>query len=458
MVELLETTSWALDPDVEALHRRCGVYTQYSVVRTLLDAVGWKSEADLSDKRLLEPAAGDGAFVLEAALRLLDSMKCRGIVPTPSMLVKRISAFEIHPAEAIRARIRICNVLVGHGLSEVDAEVVSKRWVRIEDFLTADLPERSFTHVVGNPPYSRWSKIPATMRNRYEAVLPRRMTHGDLFLPFLDLGIGHLQIGGYLGFVCSDRWRYMAFAEGFRRERLPEVTIELDESIDARQAYVRNVATYPSLLVMRRATANGAFTDSEPVSRGITLADAGYCVRVGPALGVTPAFVLEPGEVGIEPELLAPWVNGSDILEGELIYRGRQVIALYDDHGKLRNLDDFPSAKDRLKAYKHRLENRSIVQKGAEWFRPIDRVVAADWRRPKLLVPELAKVPRLALDTSGAIPSHGVYAIFSPDDDLSILFRLLRDGGLLARLDLTAPRIKGGYYRCYRHFLDRILI
>jgi hypothetical protein len=248
----------------------------------------------------------------------------------------------------------------------------------------------------------------------------------------------------------------MAFAEGFRRERLPEVTVELDESIDVRQAYVRNVDTYPSLLVMRRTTADGASTNSEPASRGVTLARAGYSVRVGPALGITPAFVLEPGEDGIEPELVAPWVNGSDILEGEMRYRERQIITLHDDHGKLRDLDDFPRAKARLEAFKPRLQNRSIVRKGAEWFRPIDRVVAAEWRRPKLLIPELAKVPRVALDHSDAIPSHGVYAIFAPDDDLTDLYERLRNGGLQERLQFLAPKVKGQYYRCYKRFLDRL--
>lgn len=458
MIEQLATTSWALDPDVEALHRRCGVYTQNSVVRTLLDAVGWRLNNDLSNNRLLEPAAGDGAFVVEAASRLLESMKRRAIVPTPSSLAERICAFEIHFGEAGRARMRVCAVLVGHGLSEVDAEFVSQRWVRIEDFLTADLPERGFTHVVGNPPYSRWSKIPAAMRARYEAVLPRRMTHGDLFLPFLDQGIGYLQNEGRIGFVCSNRWRHMAFAEGFRRERLPEVVIELDEHIDPREAYDRVVDTYPSLLVMRRAATNDGPTNVETACRGVTLAEAGYRVRVGPALGVTSAFVLEPGEVGVEDELLAPWVNGGEVLEGELRCLGRRVITLYDEHGRLRNMDDFPCAKARFEGFRDRLEDRSIVRNGAVWYRPIDRVIAADWRRPKLLVPELAKVPRVALDLSGAVPSHGVYVIFAPDDDLSHVYDLLRDGGLRDRLVVSAPRIKGEYFRCYKRFLDRLVL
>jgi adenine-specific DNA-methyltransferase len=206
-------SSSAIDADVEALHRRCGVYTRDSVVRTLLDAVGWTSNSNLADKSLLEPATGDGAFVVTAASRLLDSLKTNGIALTPASLAERITAFEIHPIEADRARSRVVAVLEEHGYSAVDAYCLSRQWIQTGDFLTEDLPDQSFTHVVGNPPYSRWSRIPAVLRERYEAALPRRMARGDLFLPFLDLGIGALKMGGRLGFVCSDRWRYMAFAE-----------------------------------------------------------------------------------------------------------------------------------------------------------------------------------------------------------------------------------------------------
>lgn len=458
MLEHVATTSCALDADVEALHQRCGVYTRDSVVCTLLDAVGWNSDFDLSGQRLLEPAAGDGAFVVEAASRLLDSMKHRGITPTPSLLESRICAFEIYPREAIRARARTWEILVAHGLSRDDAERVSENWVRIADFLTAALPERGFTHVVGNPPYSRWSKIPAAMRARYESELPRRMTRGDLFLPFLDLGIGYLQNGGRLGFVCTDRWRYMAFAEGFRKERLPEVVIELDQAIDPRDAYDRAVDTYPSLVVMKRTELTESRFDAPASRQGVTIADAGYRVRVGPALGVSAAFVLKPGEEEVETELLAPWVDGSEIRDGEMGYRGRQIIVMYDDHGQLRDLDDFPLAKTRLESFRPRLEARAIVQRGAVWYRPIDRVVATDWRRPKLLIPELSKVPRVALDISGAIPSHGVYAIFAPDNELEPLLSILRNGGLDMHLKGMTPKVKGQYVRAYKRFLERIRI
>ena len=132
------------------------------------------------------------------------------------------------------------------------------------------------------------------------------------------------------------------------------------------------------------------------------------------------------------------------------------MIALHDANGALRKLRDFPRAANHFRNYRKRLEQRSIVHAGATWYRPIDRVIAADWQRPKLVLPEMAKLPRLAIDRSGAIPSHGVYAIFAPDDDVEKLYDYLRDGGLAKALIGISPEVKGGYVRCYRRFLEKI--
>src|ERR1700676_4178174 len=65
--------------EVQALHDRCGIYTKPEVVSRILDAVGWRSDVDLSRSSILEPAAGDGVFIIEAARRLIISCSRLGI-------------------------------------------------------------------------------------------------------------------------------------------------------------------------------------------------------------------------------------------------------------------------------------------------------------------------------------------------------------------------------------------
>lgn len=444
--------------EVEALHDRCGIYTNPQVVCRILDAVGWHQKADLSRSRLLEPAAGNGAFVVEAARRLVAALLHHRIDPNADSLLYRITAFELHPHESELARSRVAAALRSAGVHGRTAQACARAWVVSGDFLLAHLPIQDFTHAVGNPPYIRWSRVPPVLKATYEKRLPQDMTGGDLFLPFLDRALELLRSGGSCGFLCSDRWRFMAFAEKFRKKWLPKLQIKSERSLPSFEAFVENVDSYPTILIASKKSSKDKKRLLPIVKRGKTLEELGCIIRVGPALGHSPAYVLAPDQNDVEAELLRPWIDGTEIAEERISWRGRRVIVMHGKDEKLLNLRRFPMLKARLARFKKALKNRSIVSKGAPWFRPIDRVIAANWSGPKLLVPELAKIPRVAIDRSGAIPSHGVYAIFAPDDDVDALYEKLRDGRLAAALEGVAPKVKGGYVRCYRRFLLMIRV
>jgi hypothetical protein len=444
----------------DVLHAACGIYTRPTIVDMILDNIGWCSDYDLIDNRLLEPASGDGAFVLTAVDRLLRSFAAHGHAPRPDLLAERLLAFEIHAGEAAKCRAAVTELLINHGLMRNDAQGLATNWVRKADFLLSPLTSGSFTHVVGNPPYLRWSKLPVSLRSRYEQVLPPTAAKGDLFLPFLDRGIEALKVGGKLGFVCTDRWKFMGFAEGFRRSRLPEVNILQDRAVTPAQAYVEAASTYPSIVVMQR---RGAVRKPVPKTKiGVTLKEAGFEVRVGPALGCTDAYVLPLERAHeVEEELLRPWLSPSDVGDGWIEKISKVVICLYDDDGKLQDIDRFPKAKAWMTRYRAVLEQRAVVRKQrAAWYRPIDKVSAKLWMQPKLLVPELSKNPRLALDTSGAVPAHGLYAIQAREcsTDLHKLAAKLADGHFAKEIAKLAPRANGGYLRCYKRFIESLLI
>ncbi len=439
--------------EVKTLHRRCGVYTKAEVVCRILDAIGWREETDLSQSCLLEPAAGDGAFVVEAARRLVASLKRHRIKLKAKSLLRRIVAYELHPHEAERARERVVKVLREAGLHHQTALACARAWIHTGDFLLADLPVDCFTHAAGNPPYVRWSKIPPRLKEKYEAMMPPAVTVGDLFLPFLDRTLEALRPGGRFGFLCSDRWRFMGFAEGFRQKWLPALNIQSETTLSAAEAFVADVDSYPTILIAVKRRKKKTKPRLEKRHRKKTLTELGCVVKVGPALGHTAAFVLGADEDDVEPELLRPWIDGSDIKDGSITSSGRRVVTMYGKDGKLIDPTKFPLLLARLRRVRKELKKRSIVRDGAQWFRTIDRVIANDWKRPKLLIPELAKTPRVSIDRSGGVPSHGVYAIFAPDNNVEALYERLRDGKLAKALDGIAPKVKGGYVRCYKRFL-----
>ena len=75
------------------------------------------------------------------------------------------------------------------------------------------------------------------------------MIGGDLFVPFLDRALTALRLGGKCGFLCSDRWRFMAFAEAFRQKWLPNLDIESEWAMAATDAFVNDVNSYPMILI-----------------------------------------------------------------------------------------------------------------------------------------------------------------------------------------------------------------
>jgi hypothetical protein len=292
------------------------------------------------------------------------------------------------------------------------------------------------------------------LKRLYDKRLSGSVLGGDLFLPFLDRALEATLQTGQFGFICSDRWRYMAFAERFRQKWLPKLKIHSERSVHSAEAFVDEVDSYPTILIASKLSSVAAQAPTVITGRtGKTLSELGCTVKVGPALGHTPAYVLDTEENDVERNLLRSWVDGSEVEAGIVKWTGRRVIVMYGSNGKLIDLERFPRLRKRMERFRARLENRSIVANGAQWYRPIDRVCAADWSRPKLLVPEIARIPRVAIDRSGAIPSHGVYAIFAPDDDVDAIYARLKNGKLAAGLDGIAPRVKGGFVRCYKRFL-----
>ena len=440
------------DDALATLHGLCGVYTRQELVKRLLDRVGWTQGADLASARLLEPGVGDGAFLVEAVRRLVSSFLGRGLTLDIDSLRDRVTAYELLPGEARKACVRIVAEMTELGVHHATARACALAWVKTEDFLLAELPDVGFTHIVGNPPYIRWSKLPDSISATYVEKLPKAVARGDLFLPFLHRSFEHLASNGCCAFVCSDRWRYTVYAEGFRKKWCASLNIRTESAGIPKDLFDRDVYVHPEILT---ATPRIHATPQarKRRSQGNTLADLGCTIRVGPALGVTPAFVLGQDEDDVEQSLLHPWLDTREVLHGRVDWSGRRVISMFDENGDLIDLDAYPRLAKRLRTFEERLRARYIVRNGAPWYRTIDKIVANNWSAPKLLVPEVAKSPRVSIDLTGAIPSHGIYSIFSEGADIEEIYDRLRDGKLAMALAPIAPKVKGVYTRCYRRFL-----
>ena len=269
--------------------------------------VGWCATNDLTSARLLEPAAGGGEFVVQAAERLAQSFRRKGVEPRARDLKTRIVAFELYARASCQARRRVVRKLVSMRVHRGTAKSCAKAWIRTGDFLLSEKASDEYTHVVGNPPYVRWSKVPGRLRKVYDELLSSEMARGDLYLPFLDRALDELKAGGKLGFVCADRWQYAVYGDGFRRKWLSRLKLLSNRRVEAAEAFTRNVSAYANVLValkLEESKGNAFCSQNAVLPWGRSLTDRGCVIRVGPALGVSSAFVFDDETVEIEPNIL----------------------------------------------------------------------------------------------------------------------------------------------------------
>src|SRR5262245_46787580 len=90
------------------------VLTRPHVVSFILDLAGYDEARDLGGLTLLEPSAGNGAFLAEAAARLVRSARSRG--REPSSISGALLGYDVDASAVERARRAVDAALKAEGV------------------------------------------------------------------------------------------------------------------------------------------------------------------------------------------------------------------------------------------------------------------------------------------------------------------------------------------------------
>ncbi len=501
----------ALAADGEA--GRGAVYTRVEVVEFLLDLCGYDADRPLHRLVLLEPAFGEGDFLLPAVDRLLDAYFRHGGAPHRAArdLERAVVAVELHEASFRSTRERLVERLQSRGLDPAPARGLADAWLVHDDFLLADLPGRVDV-AVGNPPYVRQERIPrellAEYRRRYSTLYDR----ADLYVPFFERCLDLLAPGGRLGFICSNRWMKNRYG-GPLREKIAR-SFELQVHVDMVQAdaFHDEVLAYPAITVIRRppdgsppgptriarwpgpdraaarrladalrgegqvgapirelpAVASGRdpwlLDAPEQLAlirrlerRFPPLEQAGCRVGIGVATGADRVFIGRFDELDVEPERKLPLVMAGDLHGPEIAWSGQAVVNPFEDDGSLADLRRYPRFARYLQAHAHLLKRRHVARRNpAGWYRTIDRIHPALTHTPKLLVPDIKGTATVALDPGRYYPHHNLYFITSSSWDLRALQAVLRSAVAVLFVSAYCVKMAGGFLRFQAQFLRRI--
>lgn len=251
-------------------HEQGMYYTPPGVVGFILDRVGWSGPATVG-ARLLDPACGSGAFLVEAARRAIEAHRVQARaegypeVPPPRVqavldsLRDGLVGFDLNPFACALAEINLLVQvldLVAHAHRHGEQGRLERFRVYATDALRVlpaarailqrgldpseaeDLPEEEqakvglgafadgFDVVVGNPPYVRADEGAAGLL-RYRRVVEGHLVlqplqiltqKWDLFIPFVALGMHLLRRPeGRLGMIVSNAVETVLYAGPLRR-------------------------------------------------------------------------------------------------------------------------------------------------------------------------------------------------------------------------------------------------
>ncbi len=131
-----------------------------------------------------------------------------------------------------------------------------------------------------------------------------------------------------------------------------------------------------------------------------------------------------------EEGLLRSLITHHDASRWSIATVRKTVLYPYDNSVQKRtpiDLDQFPLAGKYLEGYRKRLESRRyVVDSGRCWFEIWVPHQPTDWKKPKIVWPDISEQPKFFLDASGAIVNGDCYWIkLRPDVDPDWLYMML---------------------------------
>lgn len=509
---------FGIDPSAPRVQEKNGVvYTKPWVVELILDLAGYTPQANLVDAVAVEPAVGDGAFLVPMALRLVQS--CQRQQRPITDISMSLHAYELDETSAIAARNAVSQALIADGLSSADASALAHGWITTGDFLfdAPTLPPADF--IIGNPPYIRLEdmdeRIAATYRDAYSTMIGR----ADIYVAFFEAALRQLKPDGIVAFICADRWMRNQYGAELRRLVTRSFGVETVVEMHNADAFALDVSAYPAITVIRRAAqgpavvasagqtadqAGGAelaraltqirthadhgrlpeglkaarvdtwFSGADPwpcISPGplallkrleaeylpLESEDTGTKVGIGVATGADDVFITTDPQL-VEDSRLLPLAMAYDTTDGTFHWSGHYLVNPWTSDG-LVTLSRYPRLEQYLLTHEKQLRARNVGKRSPQfWYRTIDRVNHGLTSKPKLYIADIKDRLNPVLDRGTTYPHHNLYVVHSAGWDLEVLGGLLLSDVAQFFVACYGVRMRGGWLRFQAQYLRRIRV
>lgn len=514
MLDLFDSTWSTLWEGRQERESVGAVFTRPAIVDLILDLAGYSvGKLRLAEHSVLEPSCGDGAFVTPIVSRLLESERSlHGAVQWDDpVLDQALRAADISAAAVDRVRASVAAQLAAGGCPPGRSAELVQAWLTQTDFLLHDW-ERPFDFVVGNPPYVRIEDVPKNVLAEYRALYATVGDRADLYVAFLERGLGLLSPRGVLAFITANRFAKNLYGRKIRSLIAARYRVRFYLNLEHTQPFLTDVSAYPAIVVLDhqrgRPTRAGTLDSldpevlaevrtealgwGEPRGRTVHQFPSWYpeggpwtttCTKehgrlgalqslsplersapetrvgIGVATGADRVFILPGRDPVIEADRQIPMVMGADVSSQAVSWSGHFLVNPFADDGALVPLSDYPGLAAYLTAHADRLRRRHVARnREGAWYRTIDRVWPELQHRPKLLIPDIQKPDStvVCLDTGEFYPHHNLYWITSATWDLRALQTLLRSSLVRDQVRAYSVQMRGGSLRWQAQTLRKI--
>lgn len=231
---------------------------------------------ELATIRVLDPACGSGAFLIEAfdqlyaqyaaAVDRLDELRGQPGLYDPDRSILENNLFGVDlSAEAVeicRLSIWIKTAQRGKPLTDLD------RSIRVGNSIVEDssvdpraldwraafpdiIDAGGFDVVLGNPPYVR-QELLGGVKPYLEAHYAAYHGMADLYVYFFERGLRLLRPGGYLSFIVTNKWLKTGYAEPLRALMAGEAWVRSVVDLGHAKQVFPDADVFPSIVLLQR--------------------------------------------------------------------------------------------------------------------------------------------------------------------------------------------------------------
>ncbi len=478
-------------------HRRAEgrFYTPDPVVRFIVRETLDRLRVDgrtAGDLRVLEPACGEGVFLLESLRYLVSSGRADGDSSAPCRIVQRVLyGVDRDPGAVQRARaalaaaaepvvqrrkqleirlakkIRCADALIDDGAS---TDLSPRDWLRMfpEVF---DGASGGFDAVIGNPPYVNIRRLTRHHGDQMKRVL-RRDFHCasgayDLYVLFFELALRLLRPGGLCGMIVPNKLATLNYAEKCRVMLAAETTLWTIVDLSGCRVFP-DASVYPYIIIWQK--------QPPPPGHRIRVIQTDRIDHLDQA--VPGHWVAQQdlqafggwhlhGVLDIESRVATePLAQVAEIHSGTTGFQAARVAAMLCERSAdserpgfdfvvTGNVDRYRVQRGAVR-FMHRRFERPYLPDDPDEFTPRKRQL---YRQSKILVAGMSRRLEAAWDPGGLALGVSLYAVV-PRVDPYYLLAILNSKlmSYLFRLRFQAKRLQGGYLAINKGQLGRLPI